>query len=224
MLRSSVRFWVLAGLLAANLVVGVLSLYFVRWVNQRYAALFEHGAPVIYELRTLTREVTGVQRLARRIVSPEHETDWAGLLPQIESARDGVSARVGAVGEMAIFQDTSHPAAIDRLNREYLGYVTEFLRLAHDGQLERAAQFNLGVLRPGHDRFQQTLDAAADHVEREGRDLRDRYARDSRFFGGVSLAFASVPLVAVSVGGMVMTALIGLLLLVVINPRPDRRY
>ncbi len=67
------------------------------------------------------------------------------------------------------------------------------------------------------------LDGAADHVELIGRDLRDRYARDSRFFGGVSLAFASVPLIAISVGALVMTVLIGLLLLTLINPRPDRR-
>jgi hypothetical protein len=224
MLRSRSQFWVLAGLLTANLLVGVLSLYFIRAVNQRYAELFEHGAPVIYDLRTLTREVTGVQRLARRILSPDHETAWAELMPQMEVARDRVDARVRELSAIALFRDTPHPAAFATLNREYSTHVQGFLQLVRAGRAAEAAEFNLAVVRPCHDRFQQVLDAAADHIEAQGRNLRDRYARDSRFFGGVSLAFASVPLVAVSVGALVMTVLIGLLFLVILNPRPDRRY
>lgn len=224
MTRSSSRFWILAGLLTANLVVGVLSLYFIRSVNQRYAELFEHGAPVIYNLRTLTREVTGVQRLARRITSPEHEPAWAELVPQMNAARERFVARGEEVGSFALFKDTPHPAALATISREYSDHAQEFLQLARDGKLAEAATFNLATLRPCHDRFQQVLDAAADYVEEQGRDLRDRYAKDSRFFGGVSLAFASVPLVAVSGGIVVMTVLIGILFLVVVAPRPDRRH
>ncbi len=223
MLRPTSRFWILAGLLAANLVVGVLSLYFIRSVNQRYAALFEHGAPAIYNLRTLTREVTAVQRLARRIITPERETAWTELIPQMTEAAHRLDSRVQDVGGMGIFKDTAHPAAIATLNREYSTHVREFLQLAREGRNAEATAFNLEVLRPCHDRYQLTLDASADHIETEGRNLRDRYAKDSRFFGGISLAFASVPIVAVSVGALVISVLIGVLLLVVINPRPDRR-
>lgn len=223
MLRSAKRFWILAGLLTANLVVGVLSLYFLRSVNDRYAALFEEGAPVIYNLRTLTREVTAVQRLARRIISPEHEQAWAGLLPQMVTARDQLGTRVRDIGGIPIFVGTPHPTAIETVNREYAALVDEFLQLARDGKLAEATAFNLSTLRPCHDRFQQVLDASADHIETQGRNLRDRYARESRFFGGVSLAFASVPLVAIVAGMLVVTVLIGILLLAVINPRPDRR-
>jgi hypothetical protein len=223
MRRSPLRFWILAALLAANLVVGVLSLYFIRSVNDRYAALFEDGAPAIYNLRTLTREVTGVQRLARRVTSPEHEPEWAELVPLMAEARERLDTRVHDVGTMAVFQDTPHPAAIRAISAEYAAHGQRFLELARAGRLAEAMEFNLAVLRPCHDRFQQTLDAAADHIEEQGRNLRDRYAKDSRFFGVVSLAFASVPIVAVSVGALVMTALLGLLLLVVLNPRPDRR-
>ena len=112
MRRSPLRFWILAALLAANLVVGVLSLYFIRSVNDRYAALFEDGAPAIYNLRTLTREVTGVQRLARRVTSPEHEPEWAELVPLMAEARERLDTRVHDVGTMAVFKDTPHPAAI----------------------------------------------------------------------------------------------------------------
>jgi hypothetical protein len=223
MRRSPLRFWILATLLAANLVVGVLSLYFIRSVNERYATLFEDGAPAIYNLRTLTREVTGVQRLARRITSPEYEPGWAELVPQMAEASERLDTRVHNVGVMHIFKDTAHPAAIRTIRGEYAGHVQRFIQLVREGRLVEAMEFNLSVLRPCHDRFQQTLDAAADHIEQQGRNLRDRYAKDSRFFGGVSLAFASVPIVAVSIGALVVTALLGLLLLVVLNPQPDRR-
>jgi hypothetical protein len=223
MLRSPLRFWILATLLAANLVVGVLSLYFIRSVNERYAALFENGAPAIYNLRTLTREVTGVQRLARRITSPDHEPGWAELVPPMIEARERLDTRVHDVGTMAVFKGTPHPASIRSISGEYATHVQRFIQLVREGKLAEAMEFNLAVLRPCHDRFQQTLDLAADHIEEQGRNLRDRYAKDSRFFGGLSLAFASMPIVAVSVGALVMTALLGLLLLVVLNPRPDRR-
>lgn len=219
----SVRFWVLAGLLAANLVVGVLSLYFVRSVNQRYAELFEDGVPSIYSLRTLTREVTGVQRLARRLVTPEHEPRWETLLPEMSAAVQNLQFLTRDVESLAVLRDTGHPAAITATSAEYAEQARRFLEIVRAGRLEEASEFNLAQLRPYHDRFQEALDAAADHIEEEARDLRDRYARDSRFFGGVSLAFASVPLVAITIGVLVMTILIALLLLVVINPRPDRR-
>jgi len=222
-MRSSIRYWILAGLLAANLIVGVLSLYFVRSVNQRYADLFEHGAPVIYDLRTLTREVTGVQRLARRILSPEHEMAWSGLVPEMEAARNQLDARVQEISAISIFGGTPYPAEIQAINREYSTHVSEFLQLARAGKLVDAAAFNLGELRPAHDRFQETLDGAANHVEVQGRHLRDRYAKDSRFFGGISLAFASAPLVAVSLGLLAMTIMIGLLFIVFVGSRTDRR-
>lgn len=221
-MRSSLRYWVIAALLAANLVVGVLSLYFSRAVNERYAALFEDGVPAIYQLRTLTREVTGVQRLARRIITPEHEPAWAELPGRMHEAREQLDTRVRDVRAMEIFRGTPHAEAIQSASREYADEVRRFLQFAQERRLTEAAEFNLLVLRPCHDRFQQAIDHSADFVEAQGRDLRDRYARESRFFGGVSLAFASVPIVALSAGILVMTVLIGVLILVVINPRADR--
>ncbi len=221
--RSSVRFWILAGLLAANLVAGVLSLYFIRSVNQRYADLFEHGAPVIYDLRMLTRELTGVQRLARRLTSPEDERDWPALASEMEVAHDRLLARAGEVGAKTIFENTGYPSAMQAISAEYAEKSRQFLRLTRDNRPAEAMHFNLAELRPCHDRFQETLDGAANHIEAGSRDLRDRYRKDSRFFGGISLASASAPLVALSLGLLVMTAMIGLLFLVLVNPRADRR-
>ena len=68
------RFVLILALLASNLLVGVLSLYFLRSMDQRYAALLDRSVPPINNLRTLTRELSIVQRLARRSVDPANET------------------------------------------------------------------------------------------------------------------------------------------------------
>jgi hypothetical protein len=222
-LRSSTRFSLIAGLLIANLLVGVVSLYFIRSVNRRYAELFEQGTPVIYNLRMLTREITGVQRLARRLTSPAQETSGTELAPQMVAACGLVEAHVRDIGQMAIFRDSPHPAALADLSREYSVHAREFLQLVNAGNLAEADRFNLVTLRPCHDRFQGVVDASADYVEQQARDLRTRYAKDSRFFGGVSLAFASVPVLAVTGGALVMTVLIGVLFVVIFLPASDRR-
>ena len=70
MLSRRVRFMLVVGLLIANLAVGILSLFFLRSVNQRYALLFERSIPVVNNLRTLTRELGMVQRSGARSGSP----------------------------------------------------------------------------------------------------------------------------------------------------------
>src|SRR6478735_12798205 len=84
MFNRRIRFWLVVGLLIANLAVGILSLFFLRSVNQRYALLFERSIPVVNNLRTLTRELGLVQRLARRVADPSHEPAWKELPGQLD--------------------------------------------------------------------------------------------------------------------------------------------
>src|SRR5258708_39557279 len=88
------RFVLILALLASNLLVGVLSLLFLRSMEQRYAALFDRSLPLINNLRTLTRELSVVQRLARRISDPKYESAWASLLTLMHHASDNAKALV----------------------------------------------------------------------------------------------------------------------------------
>jgi len=63
------------------------------------------------------------------------------------------------------------------------------------------------------------LDDVANFVEREGNDLRDRYAQDSRLFGGFLLAFAGWPLLAAGVIIVVMALLVIGLFVAVFFPK-----
>jgi Four helix bundle sensory module for signal transduction len=218
MLQSRHRFWIIVSLLASNLVVGVLSLLFLRTVNERYATLFESSVPVINQLRTLTRDLGNVQRLARRVSDPANETDWRELLAQLDDSSDRARVHALEISRLELFRETSHAAAITVLSREYDENVDRFLALVKSNKVADAVQFNAAELRPCYDRFQQALDRAAAFVERQGNDLRDQYAQDSRFFGGLLLALAGWPLLAVALGVVVMGLLIAALLVTTFAP------
>jgi hypothetical protein len=196
------RFVLILALLASNLLVGVLSLLFLRSMDQRYGALLDRSVAPINSLRTLTRELSTVQRFARRAVDPDNETAWAGLLPQMDESSNSSLVHALEITRMDLFKETRHRGIIEKFAKEYDQKVDKFLVLARAKQFSEANKFNTEDLRPYYDSYQLALDAAADYVQRQGNDLRDRYAEDSRLFGGFLLAFAGWPLLAA--GGLII--------------------
>ena len=222
MFTRRVRFWLVVGLLLSNLAVGILSLFFLRSVNQRYAVLFERSIPVVNNLRTLTRELGSVQRLARRIVDPDNEPNWKALSPMMDDISAKTRVHALDISNAELFKDTPHAGAIVAMSREYDTKVDAFLRLVHAGKLSEANHYNIDTLRPAYDNYQLKLDAAADYVENQGNNLRDRYTQESRFFGGLLLAFAGWPVIAAGIAVMVLTLLIITLLVTIFTPEFGR--
>jgi hypothetical protein len=218
MFSRRIRFWLVVGLLVSNLAVGILSLFFLRSVNQRYALLFERSIPVVNNLRTLTRELGIVQRLARRMVDPANEAKWKELPAQMDDASSRVRAHALDISNADLFKGTPHVAAITDMGRDYDAKVDHFIDLIHAGKLSEANHYNVEILLPTYDNFQVTLDAAADFIESQGSNLRDRYTQDTRFFGGLLLAFAGWPVIAAAGGVFVLALLIGTLLLTILAP------
>jgi hypothetical protein len=213
------RFVLILALLASNLLVGVLSLLFLRSMEQRYVALLDRSVPLINNLRTLTRELGAVQRLARRISDPKNEVAWAELLPQMADFSTVARNHALEISAMDSLKDSRHVAALTRYAREYDGKVGHFLGLARSDRIAEANTYNNEVLRPTYDEYLDLLDTVANFVEREGSDLRARYADDSRFFGGLLLAAAGWPLLAAAVLIVVMALLVIGLFAAVFFPR-----
>lgn len=213
------RFVLILALLASNLLVGVLSLVFLRSMDQRYAALLDRSVAPINHLRTLTRELSTVQRLARRLVDPSNEVAWKELLPQMDDASNNALAHAMEISRMDLFKETKHGLAIAKVGKQYDEMVDKFLVMARAKELTEANKFNLETLRPFYDNYQLTLDGAADYVQKQGNDLRDRYAEDSRLFGGFLLAFAGWPLLAAAGLIVVMALLVIGLFAVVFFPK-----
>lgn len=213
------RFVLILALLASNLLVGVLSLLFLRSMEQRYAALFDRSVPLINNLRTLTRELGAVQRLARRVSDPKNEAAWATLLPAMAEGSNNARNHALEISGMATLKDSRHVAALSGYGRTYDEKVNEFLALARADKIAEANRFNSEVLRPAYDDYMDALDDVANFVEREGSDLRDQYAQDSRLFGGFLLAFAGWPLLAAGVIIVVMALLVIGLFVAVFFPK-----
>lgn len=213
------RFVLILALLASNLLVGVLSLFFLRSMDQRYSALLDRSVAPINSLRTLTRELGAVQRFARRVIDPDNETAWADLLPQMDDASNAALAQAVEIARMDLIKDTRHRAIIEKFAKDYDQKVDRFLVLVRDRRFAEANKFNTDDLRPAYDNYQLALDAAADYVQRQGSDLRDSYAKDSRLFGGFLLAFAGWPLLAAAGLIVVMGLLVIGLFAAVFFPR-----
>lgn len=214
-----IRFVLILALLASNLLVGVLSLFFLRSMDQRYSTLFDRSVPLINNLRTLTRELGSVQRLARRISDPTNEPHWASLLPLMTDGSNDAKAHALEISRMELLKETPHLRAMARLSQEYDDKVDGFLALVQAQKIPQANQYNIDVLRPAYDRYMDVLDTVANYVEREGSDTRVRYAADSRLFGGFLLAFAGWPLLAAAVIIVVMALLVSGLFVAVFFPR-----
>ncbi len=202
------RFVLILALLASNLLVGVLSLYFLRSMDERYGTLLDRSVAPINNLRTLTRELSVVQRLARRVVDPDHEPGWTELVTQMDDASNNALAHGAEISRMQLFAETRHHAIIAKFAKEYDQKVDQFIAMVRARKFAEANKFNFDELRPYYDSYQVALDAAADYVQRQGNDLRDRYTADSRLFGGFLLAFAGWPLLAAGLLIIIMGLLV----------------
>lgn len=219
MQSGRLRFLLILALLASNLLVGVLSLAFLHAMDQRYATLLDRSVRPINGLRTLTRELSVVQRLARRLVDPANESAWKDLIGQMDDLSNAAKAHARELAAMDLFKDTPHVAAIGKISGEYDDRADQFLLLVRGGKLDEANRFNTAELRPCYDRYQLVLDGAAYYVQREGSDLRESYAKDSRLFGGFLLVFAGWPLLAAGILILMLGLLVVGLFITVFFPR-----
>ncbi len=223
MIFNRLKFILIVGLLASNLFVGVFSLYFLNSVNVRYATLLDSSVPLINSLRTLTRELGAVQRLARRVVDPSNEVTWTELVQQLDDGSNNARAHARVVSNMDFFKGTRIGASILRCNLDYGGKADVFLALIRSGKLVEANQYNTDTLRPSYDRYMIALDGAAAHVAREGADLSASYAAESKLVGNFLLAFAGWPLLAAAGIVLVLSVIFVVFLAAVLVPGMSRR-
>lgn len=223
MMNSRLKFWTIVGLLAANLVVGVVSLYFLRSVNQRYAVQFENSVPAINSIRTLARELLTIQRLARQLSDAEAVPEGSDLLTQMDDVVAYARAHAGEISRRELFKGTTQAEAIVGLSDEYVGKTEKFRQLMANGDRVQAKQFNLTELRPCFDRYQTALDATAAWLTKEDNQVRSRYVDDSRFFGGLALFVGAWPVLLAGLALLVLGGMIVVLFITIFSPGQNWR-
>jgi hypothetical protein len=213
-----IKFWLLLGLLASNLAVGLLSLRFLNTISDRYVGTYDRSVPFLNHLRLLTRELSQVQRLARRVVDPKSEPAWAQLVQQLDDTSNRARLHAGEIGSMELIRTTRFAPLLVQEGRAYDQSVDKFLAAIHEKRFEEASRYNTDTLRPEYDEFMRLLDDVGDHVQQQGADIRTHYEQDSRLFSGFMLAFAGWPLVALALTLAFVFLLILALLISVFAP------
>jgi hypothetical protein len=218
MFFNRLKSWLVVGLLLSNLAVGLMSLFYLNSINERYASLIDTNVPLINRLRSLSRELGGVQRFARRVAEPASDADRTALLDEMDAASNNARAHAAQLGRMGLFKDTRHAQTLARFGQDYDDRADKFLALAREGKLDEANKFNAETMRPTFDSYQLALDAAANYVQQQGTDLRARYEQESRLFSRLLLAFAGWPVVAAALIVVPMLFLILMLIVAVFAP------
>jgi hypothetical protein len=213
-----IKFWLLIGLLVSNLAVGLLSLRFLNSIGDRYVSVYDRSVPFLNHLRTLTRELSQVQRLARRVVDPKTEPSWTQLVQQLDETSNRARLHAGEIGGMELIRSTRFSPLLMSDGRDYDKRVDEFLALINEHRFEEAGRYNNETLRPAYEDFMRLLDEVGDSVQQQGADVRARYEQDTRLFSGFMLAFAGWPLVALGIGISAVFLLMLALLISVFAP------
>ncbi len=213
-----IKFWLLIGLLASNLAVGLLSLRFLNTISDRYVGTYDRSVPFLNHLRLLTRELSQVQRLARRVVEPSSEPTWAQLVKQLDDTSNRARLHAGEIGGMELIRSTRFAPLLTQEGRVYDQKVDEFLAAIHERRFDEATRYNNDSLRPEYEEYMRLLDDVGDHVQQQGADIRTRYEQESRLFSGIMLAFAGWPIVVLALTLAFVFLLVLALLIAVFAP------
>jgi len=219
---TSIKYFAAAliALLASNLAIGILSFNFIRQLDDRYGQLLNDSLPLLNQVRSLSWEVTQVQRtisrypqydevgrkdlMARRAWSTVRASE---LLNQIRN-RDLPAGLQEPLAELEADQ-----AAIMAASIRWEGFI-------RSGDLLAAQATNLSAVQPAYEAHTKVLEDLATRIENNGTQLNDVYSADASRSGIIVLAMAAWPLIA---GALALAlGLIGIYLLIPLVLRVER--
>ncbi len=221
---TRISFSLLVLLLVSNLTVGVLSLFFLRSINDRYAALIDKSVPLLNDLRGLTKNISMAQRSTLRAIVAPTPGERTEMLERLRKGIADAEINIDEIqNEADLIENTAQLKTLLAMHRQYIGQVRQFLDLIAGGNLAAADSFNRASLRPTYESYISAVEGAANQVEHLGADLSHRYSADAKYYGNYLMAFAGWPLLAIGVGGTVTLLLLGILLFAIFTPPPPWR-
>jgi hypothetical protein len=222
---TRLKFVLLILLLASNLVVGVLSLFFLRSLNERYASLVDRSVPLLNDLRRLTKEVSMAQRSTLRAIVAPTPGERTEMIARLRKGMADAEISMDEIEHEAdLIVNTPQLNRLLEMHRQYFDLVHQFLDLISSGNLAGADSFNRTQLRPAYESYMSAVEGAANQVERLGTDLSQRYTAEAKSYRSYLLAFAGWPLVLAVSAVTITLLLLGVLLFAIFTPSlPWRR-
>ncbi|MBI3885223.1 MAG: MCP four helix bundle domain-containing protein [Opitutae bacterium] len=211
MLLHRLKFLLIVALLVSNLLAGILGIYYLQTLNRRYAALLESRVPLLDHLRTLTRELGAVQRLALRVTGPVRDPHWPELVRLLDETSNNAKTHATEIALMESVRETRSRSALLTESLDYDEKADAFLALVRRQDTGPARDFLASTLRPAYRRYMLVLDAVAARTQNEGNDLSADYTEDSEHFGNLLLLVTGWPLLLIGTLlflGVILTAIL----------------
>lgn len=212
-MTDRIKFWLLLILLASNIGLGAVGLYALRALDANYTELLSRGLPSLENLRTLTRDLSAVQRASLRAMAAttplereEHMTSLAGLLATVESDRadlmDGPS-----------LMSPDDVQRIDAAIRRYRAACDQMVSARKEGAHDRADRMHREEMRPAYELALAAIDGAASRVVKNGYELNARYSSETMRYTRALAVLGGWPVVIGAILMLFAAALAAFLLL-----------
>lgn len=200
-MTNRIKFWLLLILLASNVGLGAVGLYALRALDANYTELLSKGLPSLENLRTLTRDLSAVQRASLRAIAAatplereEHMTSLLGLLATVESDRADLLDGPSLLNP----EDISR---IDTAVRRYRVACETMMRARKEGAHEDAGRLHREEMRPAYELALAAIDGAAARVVKSGYELNARYSSETMRYTRALAVLGGWP---VAIGGIVL--------------------
>lgn len=202
-------------LMVSNLLLGGLSVYLLRSLDDSYSNLIDRNFPLMNALRKLTKETISMQRQVLAALIATDQAGRADPLQKLEEARTRQAQYLSGLlrsDEFRAKPELSHALLLSA--QAYESGVQKFRALLAADRHAEADQLRNEHLRPGVNHYLDVIDQAAAAVEDGSQRLNDDYSGKVRTHSTILLGLASWPLMIGLVLTVVVALIIGVLVLV----------
>ena len=206
-------------LVVSNIGLGLLSVYLLRSVDQRYSELVDHSIPALHDLRELTGAVIAAERASGSSVL--FSATGAQRAERLNRAEATLS-RERTLMERILASDTlpksEESAAMREAAQRYEGNLAEMQRLLRAGAEQEAVRVREAVVLPAFDRYLASLSELGAAIENSSLRESDRVSERIGTMSKVVLGVATWPVI-VLVALIVVTAIFVLVLMFMFRGR-----
>jgi hypothetical protein len=210
-------------LVLSNVSVGIVGVYLLKVVDDRYTRLIERSVPLLNDLQTETAKLVEAMRSTNPVL---HEVP-EGRMASVTRGKAAFAADVALRAKILSVDWSSMQSELrDSLvsaGSEFTHVGYEVLALYAADQPAAAARLRETMLRPAFDRYMRATTKAADVVEYHSRRESDGFTEKTSSFVRALLGFAGWPVFLV-VAGVLFSTSFAAVLLVAFRGKAPREF
>lgn len=183
-----------AVLVVSNLLTGLLSVYVLRKVDERYSHLITQSAPVLNDLQTLTASATwAMRRTDPFFFGPQPEKIAAATKSAQGAIDDDKNLRSALMKKEWIPSTESKREEVASAGQEFTVLAGKVVSLYSSRREAEAVRVRESELRPAFERYQAVTTQVADVLLDETTRLSEDFSSETRFSSRLMLSIASWP-------------------------------